>query len=358
LKDMPEGRHPIKYGDDYISTLLPHVFDARSVCELLQWDAAWRVYVGDADGALESCLALENAARSMGDEPFLISLLVRYACNAVAMGAIERTLAQGHFTPASVPNLKRLQELLAKELSEAKLVNALRGERAGMHQLVQALEEGKVNPAVYKALATPLQLVIAVTGSKAGTSVTNDINVAMMERFPGLLSLQHAALLRYFNELVDAAKLPPPEWEQRFQDLESKIPNQPFLVRALVPAFLKVREAERRTYANLRCAMAALAAERYRLAHDRWPDSIEELVKTGFLVGAPIDPYDGKTIRLKRAADGLIVYSVGLDKIDNDGFINRDNPSAPGTDLGFRLWDVSRRRQPPNPPVQEENAPR
>jgi hypothetical protein len=111
LKDMPEGRYPIKYDDTYIATLLPHVHDARSVCELLQWDTARRVHSGDADGALESCLALANAARSMGDEPFLISLLVRYACNAVAMEAIERTLAQGHFTPASVPNLQRLQEL-------------------------------------------------------------------------------------------------------------------------------------------------------------------------------------------------------------------------------------------------------
>ena len=99
--------------------------------------------------------------------------------------------------------------------------------------------------------------------------------------------------------------------------------------------------------------MAALAAERYRLAHDRWPESLDVLVKTGFLDAVPMDPYDGKPVKIKRTADGLIVYSVGPDKIDNEGFINRDNPLAPGADLGFRLWDVSRRRQAPNPPVQE-----
>ena len=60
-----------------------------------------------------------------------------------------------------------------------------------------------------------------------------------------------------------------------------------------------------------------------------------------------------KPLRLKKTGDGLVIYSVGRDKIDNDGNINRERPSDPGTDLGFRLWDVSGRRQPPNPPIAE-----
>ena len=47
---------------------------------------------------------------------------------------------------------------------------------------------------------------------------------------------------------------------------------------------------------------------------------------------------DGKALRYKRLAVGVLVYSVGLDP---------RNPTGPGTDLGFRLWDVEHRRQPP-----------
>ena len=41
----------------------------------------------------------------------------------------------------------------------------------------------------------------------------------------------------------------------------------------------------------------------------------------------------------------MVVYSVSLDRQDNGGNIT-DNPTIAGADLGFRLWDVNRRRQP------------
>jgi hypothetical protein len=34
--------------------------------------------------------------------------------------------------------------------------------------------------------------------------------------------------------------------------------------------------------------------------------------------------------------------------------MNRKNLTAPGTDLGFRLWDVAKRRQPAPPPEPRE----
>lgn len=53
----------------------------------------------------------------------------------------------------------------------------------------------------------------------------------------------------------------------------------------------------------------------------------------------PLDAYDGKPIRYRRLADGVVVYSVGADGKDDGG--------KAGADLGYRLWDVDRRRQPP-----------
>ena len=63
------------------------------------------------------------------------------------------------------------------------------------------------------------------------------------------------------------------------------------------------------------------------------------LVEGGFLDAVPRDPYDGKPLRLRQAAGGVIIYSVGPDLVDNNGRIDRDNPNASGTDLGFQLWD-------------------
>jgi hypothetical protein len=45
------------------------------------------------------------------------------------------------------------------------------------------------------------------------------------------------------------------------------------------------------------------------------------------------------------------VYSIGFDLTDNQGNINREHPEDAGVDLGFRLWNVNRRRQKPPPVV-------
>ena len=61
----------------------------------------------------------------------------------------------------------------------------------------------------------------------------------------------------------------------------------------------------------------------------------------------PTDPYDGLPLRYLRTADGVVVYSVGPDRSDNQGNLVRNAKPTDGTDVGFQLWDVAKRRQPP-----------
>jgi hypothetical protein len=119
----------------------------------------------------------------------------------------------------------------------------------------------------------------------------------------------------------------------------------------------------------------ALAVERYRLQHGRWPESLADLsprrqqglITDKHLAGAagygpdligkiPMDPYIGKPLRYRRLADGVVIYSVGPDGKDDGGKIIRmnPNPSTPGTDIGIQLWDPDKRRQPPLPPTKTE----
>src|SRR5438132_477228 len=90
-----------------------------------------------------------------------------------------------------------------------------------------------------------------------------------------------------------------------------------------------------RTGCSPACAATAVAAERYRLKHEHWPKSLDDLVQAGFLKEVPKDPYDGKPLRLKRTATGLIIYSCGRDRVDDGGVLNRANPMAANTDSGF-----------------------
>ena len=115
-----------------------------------------------------------------------------------------------------------------------------------------------------------------------------------------------------------------------------------------------------RSQASLRCSIALIAAERYRRQHGRWPESLAALVPE-YLQEVPQDPYTGQLLLMRRLDDGLVIYSVGADKTDNGGKLDV-NPTKPGTDWGFRLWDVGQRRQPPRnpemgPPVLPQEQP-
>jgi hypothetical protein len=93
--------------------------------------------------------------------------------------------------------------------------------------------------------------------------------------------------------------------------------------------------------------VAALAAERFRRDFGRWPTTLDELVPK-YVIAVPRDPHDLQPLRLARRPDGIVIYSVGQDEIDDGGAIESDG-AAKATDIGFRLWDVEQRRQPPLP---------
>jgi hypothetical protein len=321
------GRFPIQYTKDYGSTIVGSQQGARDAARLMQHEAVLVAQEGKPDEALEAARGILVAARSVGDEPLMISMLIRIASTAVAVQTLERLLAQGE---PSAAELKRMQELLEAEAAEPLLLYAARGERAGSHQLMVALKSGDA------------KLSGIGGGDMAGAGALA----------PVMARASHATMLRWTTEFVEIAKLPPEEQAEPMQALEQKVKRakaqyqyDALLATLLMPALIKVGEASRRVQAHLRCAIVGVAAERYRRDHGQWPAKIGELAPD-YLKAVPTDPYDGQPLRYKRLEDGAVVYSVGPDKQDDGGARNRHNALAKGIDYPFRLWDVNKRRQP------------
>src|SRR2546425_5202633 len=110
LKDFPKGRYPVAWSEDALSTLLPHLQRVRELANLLSADAMLRAHDKDLDGALESCLANLNGARSIGDEPTYISALVRVAVRAVTLERLEQVLSQGEPSEAALAATQKAWE--------------------------------------------------------------------------------------------------------------------------------------------------------------------------------------------------------------------------------------------------------
>src|SRR5262249_9416267 len=141
LVGMSRGRYPLQLTRNPLQMIV-HSADARTAATLLRCEAALASQSGDADGALTWVRGILAVARSVGDEPTLISMLARCACNRQAVTALERALAQGK---PSEPELARVQALLEQELNEPMFLIAMRGERAAMHQVLRGLESGEVS---------------------------------------------------------------------------------------------------------------------------------------------------------------------------------------------------------------------
>lgn len=326
LAGLPMGRFPTTAPEDALSGLEVQQHP-RALANLLWLDAALLAHDKQSDTALASCRALLNAGRSIGDEPFIIPHLVRIACQRVATAAIERTLAQGE---ASEGALAITQQLFVDEVKQPNLLHALRGERAVGDLRIGWMEAGDPR---------------GIGGnSAAGQSIFYPLMTSW-------LTENRALYLTFMTEAVEIAKLPPDEQSNRFQELDRKVKALPQSYRTVfvvlsMPAVMKVVDSHCRSRADLRCVLTALAVERYRLAHGRWPETLEQLVPN-FLAEVPKDPYDRKPLRFKHLDDGVLIYSVGPDGKDDGGKIDRQKYATPGSDMGFRLWNVDSRRQPP-----------
>jgi hypothetical protein len=315
----------------------------RQVVLLLHLDVLLQAQDGDLNGALRSWRALLNTARSLGDEPMLLTQLVRMGEVETACELAERLLAQGEPTP---DELVQMQRLLQEEERFPRLLIVMRGERACTHEVLDGLTSGDLDPRDW----------VGERGS--GWGALSDIS--SRDNFRS----QHPRVLTMHTEAVQIASLPVHQRVQPLAALESKLKGQTAgRIGTLVPATAAIlNSADRRTIANLRCLITAVAAERYRRKDGRFPDTLEQLVPD-FLPEVPLDPQNGDPLRYQRQADRVVIYSFcsGGTKSNMAADLDPVELSPPGAGIAIHLFDVKLRRQPPTellPPPVPDDEPR
>ncbi|MFO0802966.1 MAG: hypothetical protein U0791_07560 [Gemmataceae bacterium] len=328
MKDRPFGLRILVLSPNVIDTRLPDTQDTRQLVALLRWSQILAVETGDKQLAVDDLLAMLNVSRSLGDETFMISQLVRIACRTIASRSVEWTLAH---TELPAERLPELQNAWAADAEEPLLLYALRGERAAMDVLMENLQTGRADPA---------------TWAEIGDAHRGPLGQLAWWYYRGRnLPGDRARILATFNTMIEVARKPideQPAAAAKFSQIE--FDDEHRLHKLLFPAVEKVAAATWRSAAEMRCAIAGIACERYRMKTGRWPASLASLVPD-HLPAVPIDPFDKQPLRFKKLPDGVLIYTVGTDRNDDGGDLRRaDNPG--GKDEGFRLWDVKERRKP------------
>lgn len=345
LRNDRRAFFPLKIAPNPIATLLPHVQKVREVVNVLGVDAHVAALDKNPHRGIEAARAQLKLARAIGDEPFFVSQLVRCACATAAAQTVQQVLAWAE--PAA--GLAELQAELLAEAETPYFLIGMRGERATLDLIFAGLADGTISEDEFFRIAE---------GQKGpGERV-------VFRAYKALIPADRAYCLGLCNQYVDAAQLPHHEQLAAIRDVP--LPHREGFdprhigTRLLLPAADRFAEAGLRTRANLLCAAACVACERFRLKHGRFPKEFAELVPA-YLPAVPLNPFDGKPLTFRAFEDRIAIYGW----YDNNQFAREAPPAdfdegqRKGTPYGYRVWLPKSRALPlPLDPEDEIPPPR
>ena len=112
-----------------------------------------------------------------------------------------------------------------------------------------------------------------------------------------------------------------------------------FIERLLLPALGNAAKKFAQGQNAVNMARAAIALERYRLAHGEYPESLDALAPQ-FIAQVPHDVINGQPLHYRREANGqFVLYSVGWNETDDGGEVDLfANGGLPDINKGDWVW--------------------
>lgn len=290
------------------ATLLSHLAKLKKMSQIAEFQG-----IMDAQNSAADISTIIGMARTLDTEPLLISKLVRIAMLNIAETSLERRLNAGSLTDAE---MEHLGELFSKAAKTNQMANGLIGERAiyfqyfrmSLAEIRRLADSGDDNS--FAPSGPPLPgtqpLLFKLTGfferDLRFYLQAMETNILLTGMFP-----KNAAVITNVQEKV-------------FQDCAK---YHYILSGLLLPALGSAVIKEAKGLAQVNAAQTALAVERFRLAHGKLPEKLDELVPQ-FLPAVPADPFDGQPLRYHRLEKDYVIYSIGSDGEDNGG---RERPA-------------------------------
>lgn len=326
LRDTRGGRFTIAPNPNPLAILLPHLNECRTVASLLQYDAYLAAIDKNPNRAVSAARAVLAVSRAVGDEPFLVSQLVRMACASIAAQTAAQVLAWGE--PAD--GLEELQRELWAEADVPFFRIGMRGERASLDHLFRGLADGSI----------PLEQAL----SHGADQRARPEQAAALRVYRPLIPGDHAKMLEITSKYVEASHRP--HHEQLAAIKAVPIPPAPpddfryLLTRLSLPACDRMAEAGLRARAELLAAATGVACERFRQKHKRWPNDPTELVPA-FLPAVPLNPFDGKPVNYRTFGDRIAIYFYWADSPRKADDVPEEFRVGhpPGAAYGLRLWN-------------------
>jgi hypothetical protein len=301
----PHTYFKTRYADG-VNLLLPQLALFKCLARPFRVSAFAHLAAGDPTAAAADIEVLFALAERAGAEPLVICGLVQLSLAEFPLQPLWEGLVRHQWRE---PELARLETILARMNLVAAGARALRGERTF----------------ILTALGNP-------TGDSPPDADFSAPEMRALRMYPaGWRAQNQVRIAQAMQDLID--RLDAPQRQVRYdaaaldQLKTATRRTTPYNVFAalLVPAVVGVIESTAAHQASLTLARVAVALERHRLAHGRYPDALAAL-GPAFLDTVPPDPMTGRPLVYRaEAPDRYTLYSVGLNLADDGGQPARDD---------------------------------
>jgi hypothetical protein len=314
----PASRFPLRYEDGW-KMALNHLGILQKTNAFLRLRSLAELELGRTDAALEDVQLELRLIASIRTEPTLISHLVRSTMCPVVMDIVWSGLASHRWTDAQLVVLE--QELRKLDwLSDYELCR--QSERAFTLRVLDDARTSRGSE-FYPEL---LRMRVAMSG-------TGRLDQQMWGKVcrwmpGGWFEQNKIAYVRATRQLgspraaPSAAYIANEDWHQRCARILSEstaLRPYSFLAGPFNSWQRDVSMRFIRTEAFDRLARTACALERYRLAHETYPDSLAPLAPQ-FIDAVPRDVIDGGELKYRHTKDDrFVLYSIGWNGKDDGG---------------------------------------
>lgn len=321
----------------------------RQLAKMVDVSGVTKYLAGDRVGALESLRDLQFMSRMMRIHPTATSQTMANNIDRMVCTRVQR-LAGAFLVEANIEDAAADQETVMASIRSIQ--GELLDETDRTNRLLQA---------GYGERAIVLDSFSSALGSTKTTTMTDRFLAPMRE-------------LRKVQEVRRATDVAQASISSHWHDAETKFPREEKYLadnRSLRWVFGEPQDAPRSRLrsvfslnAQRRMAATSLSIHLFRHAHQRWPESLDELFPA-FLSEIPDDPFAGAGDKIRYALDGERprLYSLGPNGVDDGGVqapFGRGRMEFNEGDIVFFLDGRSsdndpRSRTVPPPSTQAEN---
>jgi len=287
---------------------------------------------GNSRHTADGVIAVFGVANSLVDDPSHLNLLTAKAIMSIGTGGLETSLGEVPFDDA---DLARVQAYLAASI------------RWDLEEQIQRIRHWELMDTVPVVRQTTFHHATSISNSPEGTPgwlLVNPITaLAPFGLSPAAESMAALVLEDHIMRIPEGQHFLADRFEVRNEIADSIGKDSSFLASTAVDLatisfspYIPVSVGEARVYIDT--ARAGIAAERYRLAHGEWPESLDALVPA-YLDSVPIDHFareEGATLRHTVRDDGtFVIYSVGPSGEDHGGLARWETKERNTDDLTF-----------------------